>query len=81
MSKGTARKVPIDPQWSPYCVGGTVPHAWRIASPNGPTSLGECVKCGDVREFSNVAPYTGTIAFKGSKMEDYWLKGLAKRIT
>jgi hypothetical protein len=28
-------------------------HHWRIASPNGSTSMGTCKICGAIREFSN----------------------------
>ena len=28
-------------------------HHWIIESPNGPTSIGECRICGEVREFKN----------------------------
>ncbi len=28
-------------------------HHWRIASPNGATSVGTCKRCGAVREFQN----------------------------
>lgn len=28
-------------------------HHWRIASPNGATSIGTCKRCGAVREFMN----------------------------
>ena len=28
-------------------------HAWKIDSPNGPTSQGECRKCGTTRAFAN----------------------------
>lgn len=31
-------------------------HHWDIASPDGPTSLGVCKKCGAMREFSNSQP-------------------------
>lgn len=29
-------------------------HRWRIAEPNGPTSLGECRLCGATKAFGNV---------------------------
>lgn len=28
-------------------------HRWRLAEPNGPTSVGNCLVCGDVRAFTN----------------------------
>lgn len=28
-------------------------HHWRIEEANGPTSSGECVRCGAVKEFRN----------------------------
>lgn len=28
-------------------------HHWSIEPPNGPTSRGTCLKCGEVREFRN----------------------------
>ena len=28
-------------------------HHWVIESPNGPTSLGRCRTCGELREFKN----------------------------
>ena len=28
-------------------------HHWIIESPNGPTSIGKCRACGEVREFKN----------------------------
>lgn len=28
-------------------------HHWRIAAPNGATSMGTCKRCGAVKEFSN----------------------------
>ena len=28
-------------------------HHWVIESPNGPTSVGQCRTCGEVREFKN----------------------------
>jgi hypothetical protein len=31
----------------------TCSHHWVIESPNGPTSVGECRACGEVREFKN----------------------------
>jgi len=34
-------------------------HFWAIPSPNGPTSLGTCTKCGAQEEFFNSIPGTG----------------------
>ena len=28
-------------------------HRWEIEEPSGPTSTGECRRCGEVREFRN----------------------------
>ena len=28
-------------------------HHWAISSPNGPTSLGSCKRCGETKEFKN----------------------------
>ena len=32
---------------------GDCPHHWLLESPNGPTSMGTCRVCGEVREFKN----------------------------
>lgn len=34
-------------------------HRWMIESPNGPTSMGKCMKCGAKGEFKNSIPITG----------------------
>ena len=34
-------------------------HFWRIESPNGPSSVGVCTKCGASEEFANSMPGTG----------------------
>lgn len=34
-------------------------HYWVIESPNGPTSLGTCKWCGQLREFRNSFPTSG----------------------
>lgn len=34
-------------------------HHWMIASPNGPTSMGECKLCGAQAEFRNSIPGSG----------------------
>lgn len=33
--------------------GASHSHRWRIAEPQGPTSLGTCGRCGLLREFQN----------------------------
>ena len=33
-------------------------HYWEIEKPNGPTSLGRCKICGEVREFKNSVQIT-----------------------
>lgn len=33
-------------------------HHWMIESPNGPTSVGTCRACGEVREFKNSVQIT-----------------------
>ena len=31
-------------------------HSWRVDSPNGPKSLGQCARCGESRYFFNSFP-------------------------
>jgi hypothetical protein len=37
----------------------THPHHWRIAEPEGPTSQGVCLDCGEERTFRNTGPDLG----------------------
>ena len=46
---------------------GSCIHFWVIESPNGPTSIGTCKLCTEVREFRN-SMYSST-----------WSKGMVKR--
>ncbi len=46
-ASNTALPEQAEPQ-APVCQ-----HHWRIASPNGATSIGTCKRCGAVREFMN----------------------------
>ena len=34
-------------------------HEWLIDSPNGPTSRGVCMNCGQMSEFKNSMPISG----------------------
>lgn len=40
-------------------------HRWRIESPEGPTSMGTCQRCGATREFAN---YVDTPVWEASAM-------------
>ena len=40
-------------------LGSDCRHHWKIESPNGPTSRGECVLCGEEGEFKNSIPISG----------------------
>lgn len=44
-------------------------HHWRIEPPDGPTSQGLCLKCGAMREFSNVLASVGWITRGGMPLE------------
>lgn len=44
------RRVTVEP---PEKKASTCPHYWVIDTPSGPTSRGECQRCGEVREFKN----------------------------
>lgn len=35
------------------CADGTKAHRWRIATPDGPQSMGQCAKCGATKVFKN----------------------------
>ena len=37
-------------------------HHWVIAVPNGPTSEGECQRCGHVRKFENSTEYAAPLS-------------------
>ncbi|MFN3974912.1 MAG: hypothetical protein ACK4K2_06550 [Dehalococcoidia bacterium] len=42
------------PQKAPVAVAeGQCRHKWALDMPNGPTSIGRCRVCGEVREFRN----------------------------
>ncbi|MFH1650805.1 MAG: hypothetical protein ABID87_01695 [Chloroflexota bacterium] len=46
----------VEQSTAEYAPVETCAHFWVIESPNGPTSVGTCKRCGERREFMNIVP-------------------------
>ncbi len=54
MAAETTKEEITDHEPLPECA-----HHWEIEPPNGSTSRGTCLKCGDVQDFLNSVPPKG----------------------
>ena len=52
------------------------PHHWLIAPPDGPTSIGACIRCGERREFANSVQDHVPRVHRRAKVRPYEVVGL-----